>query len=95
MDYLIIAQTLVPVIVVTIAAQFIISSQDKQIATLLSLVDYQEKDIASLKNAIDVYEDILVDINSMNHPKHPDDDSCKSYAQLTAEMDEIFIQSVW
>ena len=71
MDYIYLAQTLIPVIVVAIAAKFIISSQDNQIATLLSLVDYQEKDIASLKNTIDVYEDILVDINSMNHPKHP------------------------
>ena len=92
MDYLILAQTLVPVIVVAIAAKFIISSQDKQIATLLSLVDYQEKDIASLKNAIDVYEDILVDINSKNHPSHPDDDSSKTYAQLSAEMDDLFFK---
>ena len=71
MDYIYLAQALIPVIVVAIAAKFIISSQDKQIATLLSLVDYQEEDIASLKNTIDVYEDILVDINSSNHPKHP------------------------
>ena len=71
MDYIILAQTLIPVIVVTIAAKFIISSQDKQIATLLSLVDYQEEDIDSLKAAIDNYEDILVDINASNHPKQP------------------------
>ena len=73
MDYVILAQTLIPVIVVAIAAKFLISSQDKQIATLLSLVDYQEEDIASLKAAIDKYEDILVDINSMNHPKSFDE----------------------
>ena len=71
MDYVILAQTLIPVIVVAIAAKFLISSQDKQIATLLSLVDYQEEDIASLKATIDKYEDILVDIKSMNHPKQP------------------------
>ena len=71
MDYIYLAQTLIPVITIAIAAKFIISSQDKQIATLLSLVNYQEEDIASLKAAIDKYEDILVDINSMNHPKHP------------------------
>lgn len=71
MDYIYLAQTLIPVIVVAIAAKFIILSQDKQIATLLSLVNHQEEDIASLKAAIDKYEDILVDINSMNHPKHP------------------------
>ena len=98
MDYIYLAQTLIPVIVVAIAAKFIISSQDKQIATLLSLVNYQEEDIESLKATIDIYEDTIVEINSRNHPKHPlslDDDSSKTYAQLTAEMDEIFIQSVW
>lgn len=71
MDYIILAQTLIPVIVVAIAAKFIISSQDKQIATLIALNNYQEEDIASLKAAIDKYEDILVDIKSMNHPKQP------------------------
>ena len=71
MDYIYLAQTLIPVIVVAIAAKFIISSQDKQIATLLSLVNYQEEDIASLKAAIDKYEDILFDIKASNHPKQP------------------------
>ena len=53
MDYIYLAQALIPAIIVAIAAKFIISSQDKQIATLLSLVDHQEEDIASLKAAID------------------------------------------
>lgn len=71
MDYIYLAQTLIPVIVVAIAAKFLISSQDKQIATLLSLVDYQEEAIDSLKSTIDIYEDTIVEINSRNHPKHP------------------------
>lgn len=98
MDYIYLAQALIPVIVVAIAAKYIIRSLDNQVDSLLSLVNHQEEDIASLKAAIDKYEDILVDINSMKHPKQPlslDDDSSKTYAQLTAEMDEIFIQSVW
>lgn len=71
MDYIYLAQALIPVIIVAIAAKFIIRSLDNQVDTLLSLVNHQEDDIASLKAAIDKYEDILVDINSMNHPKHP------------------------
>ena len=53
MDYIILAQTLIPAIVITIAAKFIISSQDKQMDALLSLVNHQEEDIASLKASID------------------------------------------
>lgn len=68
MDYIYLAQTLIPVITVAIAAKFIISSLDNQVDTLLSLVNSQEEDIVSLKAAIDKYEDILVDINSTNHP---------------------------
>lgn len=71
MDYIYLAQALIPVIVVAIAAKFIIRSLDNQVDSLLSLVNHQEEDIASLKATIDKYEDILVDINSMNHPKHP------------------------
>ena len=83
MDYIILAQTLIPVIAVTIAAKFIISSQDNQVDSLLSIVNHQEEDIASLKAAIDEYEDILVDINASNHPTQP------------LPLDEDFIQSVW
>ena len=95
MDYIILAQTLIPAIVITIAAKFIISSQDKQMDTLLSLVNHQEKDIASLKADIDKYEDILVDINSMNHQKHP-----RSFDEIQSEYDyqdddSEFIMSVW
>ena len=71
MDYIYLAQALIPVIVVAIAAKFIISSQDKQIATLIALNNYQEEDIASLKATINKYEDILYDIKASNHPNHP------------------------
>ena len=71
MDYIYLAQALIPVIIVAIAAKFIIRSLDNQVDSLLSLANSQEEDIASLKAAIDKYEDILVDINSMNHPKQP------------------------
>lgn len=98
MDYIYLVQALIPVIVVAIAAKFIIRSLDNQVDTLLALNNHQEDDIASLKATINKYEDILYDIKASNHPKQPlslDDDSSKTYAQLTAEMDEIFIQSVW
>lgn len=71
MDYIYLAQALIPVIVVAIAAKFIIRSLDNQVDTLLALNNHQEEAIASLKATIDKYEDILVDINSMNHPKQP------------------------
>lgn len=71
MDYIYLAQALIPVIIVAISAKFIIRSLDNQVDSLLSIVNHQEEDIASLKAAIDKYEDILVDINSRNHPKHP------------------------
>lgn len=88
MDYIILAQTLIPAIVITIAAKFIISSQDKQMDALLSLVNHQEEDIASLKASIDNYEDMLVDINSTNHPKHT-----RSFDEV--QSDEDFTTSVW
>ena len=94
MDYIILAQTLIPAIVITIAAKFIISSQDKQMDALLSLVNHQEEDIASLKASIDNYEDMLVDINSTNHPKHT-----RSFDEVQSEYDyqsdEDFTTSVW
>ena len=90
MDYIILAQTLIPAIAVTIAAKLIISSQDKQMDTLLSLVNHQEKDITSLKASIDKYEDILVDINSMNHPKH-----LRSFDEVQSEYDYQSDEDIW
>ena len=90
MDYIILAQTLIPAIVITIAAKFIISSQDKQIDTLLSLVNSQGKDIVIFKAVIDKYEDILVDINSMNHPKHP-----RSFDEVQSEYDYQSDEDIW
>lgn len=71
MDYIYLAQTLIPVIVVAISAKFIIRSLDNQVDTLLALNNHQEEDIASLKATIDKYEDILFDIKASNHPNHP------------------------
>ena len=50
MDYIYLAQTLIPVIVVAIAAKFLISSQDKQVDTLIALTNYQEEEIAELNH---------------------------------------------
>lgn len=42
------------------------------------------------------YQDLLNDLAELQTMLvNLQDDSCKSYAQLTAEMDERFIQSVW
>lgn len=71
MDYIYLAQALIPVIVVAIAAKFIIRSLDNQVDTLLALNNHQEEDIASLKATINKYEDILYDIKASNHPKRP------------------------
>lgn len=71
MDYIYLAQALIPVIIVAIAAKFIIRSLDNQVDSLLSLVNHQEENIALLVAAIDTYEDTIVEINSRNHPKHP------------------------
>ena len=90
MDYIYLAQTLIPVIIITIAAKCIISSSDKQIATLIALNNHQEKDIARLKNIIDVYEGTLVDINSMNHPKHP-----RSFNKVQSEYDYKSADDIW
>ena len=71
MDYIYLAQALIPVIIVAIAAKFIIRSLDNQVDSLLSIVNHQEDDIASLKATIVKYEDILYDIKASNYPNHP------------------------
>lgn len=85
MDYIYLAQALIPVIIVAIAAKFIIRSLDNQVDTLLALNNHQEEDIASLKATIDKYEDILFDIKASNHPKQP----------LSLDEGPDFVTSVW
>lgn len=93
-------------ITVTFFAKLLINDLDKQVQELDEELfaanlkaqyfsDCRDELAAKLSKTKDMLEDAYVDINAMNHPKYPlslDDDSCKSSAQLAAEMDELFMQ---